>query len=82
MYGLPPQGQLQGYTCDNSNTRFFTLKRGHIYMCSYIISRKPIGQLQSRMKVERLLVYINPVVRYVTIGVLNYGYGTTSVGSR
>ncbi len=51
-------------------------------MCSYIISRKLISQLQPRMKVERLLVYINPVVRYVTIDVLNYGYGTTSVGSR
>ncbi len=34
------------------------------------------------MNVERLLVYINPVVRYVTNCVLNYGYGTTSVGSR
>ncbi len=32
--------------------------------------------------VERLLVYINPVARYVTNCVLNYGYGTTSVGSR
>ncbi len=28
-----------------------------------------------------LLVYINPVVRYVTICVLSYGYGTTSGGS-
>ncbi len=26
------------------------------------------------MNVERLLVYINPVVRYATISVLNYGY--------
>ncbi len=27
MYGVPPQGHLQGQTRDNSNTRFFTLKR-------------------------------------------------------
>ncbi len=34
------------------------------------------------MNVERLLVYINPVVRYVTLCVLSYEYGMTSVGSR
>ncbi len=44
--------------------------------------KKRISQLQPRMNVERLLVYINPVVRYVTICVFNYVYGTTSVGSR
>ncbi len=27
MYGVPPRGHLQGQTRDNSNTRFFTLKR-------------------------------------------------------
>ncbi len=27
MYGVPPQAHLQGQTRDNSNTRFFTLKR-------------------------------------------------------
>ncbi len=34
------------------------------------------------MNVERLLVYINPVVRNLTICVLSYEYGTASVGSR
>ncbi len=47
-----------------------------------ISHKKPISQLQARMNVERLFVYINPVLRNVTICVLNYGYGTTSVGSR
>ncbi len=37
MYGVPPQGHLQGQTRDNSNTRFFHTKKEHIYMCSYII---------------------------------------------
>ncbi len=38
MYGVPPRGHLQGETRDNSNMRFFTLKKEHIDMCSYIIS--------------------------------------------
>ncbi len=38
MYGVPPQGHLQGPTRDNSNTRFFHTKKEHIDMCSYIIS--------------------------------------------
>ncbi len=37
MYGVPPQGHLQGQTRDNSNTRFFHTKKEHIDMCSYII---------------------------------------------
>ncbi len=41
MYGVPPQGHLQGQTRDNSNTRFSTLKRNTytcflIYYLSYI----------------------------------------------
>ncbi len=47
-----------------------------------ISNKKTISQMQPRMNFERLLVYINLVVRYVTNCVLNYGYGTTSVGSR
>ncbi len=38
MYGVPPQGHLQGQTRDNSNTRFFHTKKEQIDMCSYIIS--------------------------------------------
>ncbi len=38
MYGVPQQGHLQGQTRDNSNTGFFHTKKGHIYMCAYIIS--------------------------------------------
>ncbi len=38
MYGVPPQGHLQGQTSDNSKTRFFHTKKEHVYMCSYIIS--------------------------------------------
>ncbi len=44
--------------------------------------KKPISHLRPWMNVERLLVYIDAVVRNVTICVLSYGYGTTSVGSR
>ncbi len=35
-----------------------------------------------QINVEGILVYINPVVRYVTSCVLGYRYGTTSAGSR
>ncbi len=37
MYGVPPQGHLQGQTRNNSNMRFFQTKKEHIDMCSYII---------------------------------------------
>ncbi len=37
MYGVPPQGHLQGQTRDNSNTRFFHTKKEYVDMCSYII---------------------------------------------
>ncbi len=47
-----------------------------------IFIKKPISQLRPRMNVERLLAYINPVVRCVTTGVSDYGYETTSFGSR
>ncbi len=50
MYGVPPQGHLQSQTRDNSNTRFFTLKRNtytcvlikylsDIYVVSYLVWR-------------------------------------------
>ncbi len=32
IYGVPPRGHHQGQTRDNSNTRFFTLKR-NTYTC-------------------------------------------------
>ncbi len=35
MYGVPPRGHLQGQTRDNSNTRFFKIKR-NIYTCVHI----------------------------------------------
>ncbi len=37
MYGVPPRGHLQDQTRDNSNTRFLTQKKEHIYMRSYKI---------------------------------------------
>ncbi len=37
MYGVPTQGHLQGQTREDSNTRFFTQKKEHVDMCSYII---------------------------------------------
>ncbi len=45
MYGVPPRGQIQGQTRDNSNTRFFHTKKEHIHMCSYIISGIHIGHI-------------------------------------
>ncbi len=50
MYGVPPQGHLQGQPRDNSNTGFFTLKKEHIYMCSYIISFVYIWRIISCLK--------------------------------
>ncbi len=38
MYGVRPRGHLQGQTRDNSNTRFFTLKR-NTYTCVLIGTR-------------------------------------------
>ncbi len=36
MYGVPPRGDLQGQTRDNSNTRFFHTKKGtHIHVFLY-----------------------------------------------
>ncbi len=48
MYGVPPRGHLHGQNRDNSNTRFFTLKRNtytrvlieyllYIYVLSYLV---------------------------------------------
>ncbi len=45
-----PQGHLQGQTRDNSNTRFFTLKRNTYTGCSYIISVVHICPIISCLK--------------------------------
>ncbi len=37
MYGVPPRGHLQGQTRDNSNMRFFTLKKTHRHVFLYNI---------------------------------------------
>ncbi len=49
MYGVPPKGQLQGQTRDNSNA-FFRTKKEHIYMCSYKISVGYICRIISCLK--------------------------------
>ncbi len=46
----------------------------HIWLKSH---KKLKFELQSWMNVERLLVYIDPAVRYVTFCILSYGHGTT-----
>ncbi len=40
MYGVPTRGQPQGQTRDNSNTRYFTLKRNTRHVFLYNICRK------------------------------------------
>ncbi len=50
MYGVPPQGYLQGQTRVNSNTHFFRTKKEHIYMCSYEISVGYICRIMSCLK--------------------------------
>ncbi len=58
MYGVPPRGQLQGQTRDNSNTRFFHTKKEHIDMCSYIISIVYISRIMSCLKGFALFYHI------------------------
>ncbi len=55
MYGVPPRGHFQGQTRDNSNTRFFTLKRN---MRSYIIFVIYICRFVSCLKGFALFYYI------------------------
>ncbi len=58
MYGVPPQGHLQGQTRDNSNTRFFHTKKEHIDMCSNIISVVHMRRIIPCLKGFALLYHI------------------------
>ncbi len=58
MHGVHPRGHLQGQIRDNSNTRFFHTKKGHIYMCSYIMSVVYICRIISCLKGFTLFYHI------------------------
>ncbi len=58
MYGVPPQGHLQGQPRDNSNTFFFHTKKERIYMRSYIISVVYTCHVMSCLKRFTLLNHI------------------------
>ncbi len=58
MYGVPPRGNLQGQTHDNSNTRYFHTKKEHIDMCSYKISVVHICCIISCLKAFALFYHV------------------------
>ncbi len=72
MYGLPPRGHLRGQTRDNSNTRFFTLKRNTYtyFVLSYsthIWNVYVAGNLLEIKKREKRAMHVTTITRLIIL---------------